>query len=53
MKVNAVKEGKNWYNKFMLYLGARSFHHQLQFLAKLRVKELYLFCVFLTTTIAR
>jgi hypothetical protein len=40
-----------WYNKFTLYLRAKSLKHQLQLLAKLGVKEVYLFNVFLTTTI--
>jgi hypothetical protein len=35
----------------MLYLRAELFSHQLQFFVKLRVKELHLFYIFLTTTI--
>jgi hypothetical protein len=36
---------------FMLYLTTKSFSHQLQMLMELRVEEVYLFHVFLTTTI--
>jgi hypothetical protein len=36
---------------FMLYTMAKSFNCQLQLLIKLRVKEVYLFHVFLNTTI--
>jgi hypothetical protein len=39
-----------WYNMFMLYLWAKSFSHQLQLLVKLRLKEVYMFYVFLTIT---
>jgi hypothetical protein len=37
----------------MLYLRSKEFNHQLQLLVKLRMKEVYLFCVFLTITITR
>jgi hypothetical protein len=37
----------------MLYLRAKEFSHQLQLLVKLRVKEVYLFYVFLTIAINR
>jgi hypothetical protein len=47
-----TKDEGSQYNKFILYLWAKSFSHQLQLLAKLRVKEVYMLCVFLTTTIA-
>jgi hypothetical protein len=38
---------------FMLYLTAKSFSHQLQFMVKLSLKEVCLFHVFLTTTTTR
>jgi hypothetical protein len=37
----------------MLYLGKRSFKYQLQSLIKLRVKEEYMFSVFLTTIMSK
>jgi hypothetical protein len=37
----------------LLYLKAKLFSHQLQLLVELTVKEVYLFHVFLTTTINR
>jgi len=40
-----------WHNMFMLYLRAKSVNHQLQLLVKLRVKEVYLFYILLTTPI--
>jgi hypothetical protein len=45
--------GKNQYNRFMLYLRTKSFDNELQLLVNVRVKEVHLFCVFLTTTIIR
>jgi hypothetical protein len=42
---------RDGYNTFMLYLMARLFNHQLQLVIKLRVKDVYLFCMFLITTI--
>jgi hypothetical protein len=35
----------------MLYLRTKSFNHKLQLFVKLGVKEVYLFYIFLTTTI--
>jgi hypothetical protein len=35
------------HNKFILYLGTRSFNHQLLLLVKFKVEEVYLFCLFL------
>jgi hypothetical protein len=42
---------RQMWKMFTLYLTTKSFNHQLQLLVKLRVKEVYLFLVFLTATI--
>jgi hypothetical protein len=38
---------------FWLQLASKSYGHKLQLLAELKAKEVYLFRVFLTTTIIR
>jgi hypothetical protein len=50
-KDNKRQTGKKQQNKFMLYLRARSFNHQLQLLVKISVKGVYLFYTFLTANI--
>jgi hypothetical protein len=44
---------QNRHSKFMLYLRARSFSHQLHLLLEFRVKDVYVFHVFLTAHFTR
>jgi hypothetical protein len=51
--MSTTNKDKKLYSKFLVYLRARSFNRQLQLLVNLRVNEVFILYVFLTTTITR